>query len=92
MFAQVDNEGNQYLLLQEITDHKLDHNAIPISDSMTHNTSGTLKPKVTTHGWHLLVQWHDGSTSWERLVDLKACSYCHAEELNISLKGTNSYI
>jgi bifunctional pyridoxal-dependent enzyme with beta-cystathionase and maltose regulon repressor activities len=25
MFAQVDSEGNQFLLLQEITDHKKDH-------------------------------------------------------------------
>jgi hypothetical protein len=33
MFAQqVDNEGNQFLLLQEITDHKKDHSAIPILD------------------------------------------------------------
>ena len=30
MFAQVDSEGNQFLLLQEITDHKHDHSAIPI--------------------------------------------------------------
>jgi hypothetical protein len=27
MFAQVDSEGNQFLLLQEITDHKEDHSA-----------------------------------------------------------------
>jgi hypothetical protein len=30
MFAQVDSEGNQFLLLQEITDHKKDHSAVPI--------------------------------------------------------------
>ena len=29
MFAQVDREGNQFFLLQEITDHKHDHSAIP---------------------------------------------------------------
>ena len=55
MYAQVDDEGNQYLMLQEITDHKSGNTAIPISDGMVHNRSGTLKPKVTTHGWHLLV-------------------------------------
>jgi hypothetical protein len=71
MFAQVDDEGNQYLLLQEIVDHKKDNSAIPISEGMTINSSGTAKPKVTTKGWFLLVQWRDGSTSWERLVDLK---------------------
>jgi hypothetical protein len=34
MFAQVDSEGNQFLLLQEVTDHKEDHSAIPILDGM----------------------------------------------------------
>ena len=72
MFAQVDNEGNQYLLLQEITDHKKDNSAIPISEGTIQNSSGMLKPKVTTRGWFLLVQQHDGLTSWEKLADLKA--------------------
>ena len=35
MYAQVDDEVNQYLLLSEITDHKCDGSAIPISDGMT---------------------------------------------------------
>ena len=72
MYAQVDNEGNQYLLLQEITDHKKDNSAIPISEGTIQNSSGTLKPKVTTRGWFLLVQWRGSSTSWEKLADLKA--------------------
>ena len=71
MFKQVDNEGNQYLLLQEITDHRKDNSAIPISDGTVQSSNGTVKPKVMTRGWFLLVQWHDGSTSWERLADLK---------------------
>ena len=55
MFAQVDSEDNQYLLLKEITDHKCDNSAIPISDRMVRNSSGTLKPKVMTRGWFLFV-------------------------------------
>jgi hypothetical protein len=65
MFVQVDSEGRQYLLLQEITDHRKDKTAIPISEGTIRNSSGTAKPKVTTRGWHLIVQWRDGSTSWE---------------------------
>ena len=57
MLAQVDSKGNQYLLLKEITNHKHDNSAIPMSDGMVQNSSGTLKPKVTTRGWFLLVQW-----------------------------------
>ena len=48
MFAQVDNEGNQFLLLQEITDHKSDNSAIPIAEGMTHGANGQPKPKITT--------------------------------------------
>jgi hypothetical protein len=71
MFVQVNNEGNQFWLLQEIMDHKIDHSAIPILDSMVHSANGTLKPKQMTRGWFLFVQWHDGSVSWEKLADLK---------------------
>ena len=34
MCAQVDNEGNEFLLLKEITDHKSDESAIQIADGM----------------------------------------------------------
>jgi hypothetical protein len=36
VFAQIDSEGNQFFLLQEVTDHKKkDHSAIPILDDGT---------------------------------------------------------
>ncbi|MCK7580946.1 MAG: hypothetical protein MZV65_38600 [Chromatiales bacterium] len=45
MYAQVDSKGNQFLLLlQEITDHKRDNSAIPISDGMIHGANGQDKP------------------------------------------------
>jgi hypothetical protein len=34
MFAQVDDEGYQYLILDEITDHRKDNSGISISDGM----------------------------------------------------------
>jgi hypothetical protein len=27
--------------------------------------------RKTIKGWHLCVEWKDGTTSWERLVDMK---------------------
>ena len=36
--------------------------------------NGDIKPEDTgksTKGWSLLVQWKDGSSSWEKLSDLK---------------------
>ena len=32
---------------------------------------GKRVPRKTTKGWHLCVQWRDGTTTWERLADLK---------------------
>jgi hypothetical protein len=33
--------------------------------------SSNNKVRKTTKGWHLCVEWKDGTTSWERMVDLK---------------------
>ena len=85
MFTQVDSEGNQFLLLQEITDHdKKDHSAIPISEGTVRGANGQAKPKVTTRGWFLLVQWKDGSISWEKLTDLKASNPVEVAEYAVA--------
>ena len=70
MYAQCDFDGNQYLLMDSITDHKADGHAVKKADGMTHH-NGRAYPKKTTKGWHLCVKWKDGSTSWERLADVK---------------------
>jgi hypothetical protein len=38
-FAQVESKGNQFLLLQEITDHKEDHSAVPVSEETVHGAN-----------------------------------------------------
>jgi hypothetical protein len=51
MYAQVDDEGNEFLLLDEITDHKSGGTAIQIADGTITSANGTEKLKKTTHGW-----------------------------------------
>jgi hypothetical protein len=51
MFTRVDSEGNQFLLLQEITDHKEDHSAVPVLEGTVHSANGQANPKVSTRGW-----------------------------------------
>jgi hypothetical protein len=84
MYAQVDSEGNQYLLLQEITDHRSDNSAIPISEGTVRSANGSQKPKQTTRGWFLLVQWRDGTVSWEKLTDLKASNPVEVAEYAVA--------
>ena len=63
MYAQVDAEGNQFQLLDEITDHRSDNLAIRIDDGFVTSQSGNRVPKPTTRGWSLLVSWKDGSSN-----------------------------
>jgi hypothetical protein len=72
MFAQVDDEGNMFQLLDEIIDHKRDGTAVDIANGTVTSANGNVKPRITTQGWWLLVMWKDKSTSWVKLKDLKA--------------------
>ena len=74
MFPQVDDEVNQYLIMNQITDHRKDNTAIPISDGMTRGHNRNELPKITTRGWELLVEWENGSTSWMKIKDMKESS------------------
>jgi hypothetical protein len=64
------NEGNQFLLLSGIVDHQKDETAIDRADMYIQHGSNR-RMRQTTRGSKLCVEWKDGSTSWERLADLK---------------------
>ncbi len=70
IYSQVDDDGNHLLLLGEITNHRSDNTAIHIDDKYITNGSNCILCR-TTQGWFLQVQWHDGTTSWEPLHNLK---------------------
>ena len=46
------------------------------------------KCKTTTF-WHLCVQWKDGTTTWERLSDLKEYSHIQFTEYSLSHRGSH---
>ena len=71
MYAQVDEEGCQYLVLKEIVDHKKDNTAVPISDGMIRSANGEMKPKKMMRGWHFLMCVKDKSLKWMTLKELK---------------------
>jgi hypothetical protein len=48
MYAQVNDEGNMFELLDEIMDHKKDDTAIDIANSTVTMSSENVKPKTTT--------------------------------------------
>jgi hypothetical protein len=71
MYAQCDPDGNQYLILTDIVDHRSMGNAIKLTDQKVVRADGRTYLRRSTAGWQLCCQWVDGSTSWENLTDLK---------------------
>jgi hypothetical protein len=69
MYAQCDIEGRKYNFMEGIIDHKTDGHAVEPADMYIKHGSHN-KVRKTTKGWHLCVEWKDGTTSWERLADL----------------------
>ena len=55
MFAQVDDEGREHLIMKEIVDHKKDNTAIPILEGKSRSYNENESQKVTTRGWKLLI-------------------------------------
>jgi hypothetical protein len=71
LYSQVDDEGRQYLILQEIIDHKRTNEALSDEQIFQVSHNGNIHHRMTTKGWKLCVSWVDGSTSWESLADMK---------------------
>jgi hypothetical protein len=70
MYAQCDIEGRQYNIMEGNIDHITDGHAFAPAEMYIKHGSNK-KVRKTTKGWHLCVEWKDGTTSWERLADLK---------------------
>ena len=71
LFAQVDQDGNRQVLLDEIIDYCTTGKEVKQQDAFITTRTSTKRRHETTIGWDLLVQWKDGSTNWIALKDLK---------------------
>ena len=73
LFSQVDAEGNRHVLLDQIVDHRVDGSEVKQEDAFIISPNGGRRRRETTKGWEILLQWKDGSTTWEALKDIKEC-------------------
>ena len=71
MFAQVDDEGNRHVIFDSIIDHRTDGSELKEHGAFTRLNNGGRRRRETTKGWEILIQWKDGSSSWEKLKDVK---------------------
>ena len=71
LFAQVDDEGNRHVLMNEIIDYRTNGTELKQQDAFITTKTGTKCRRETTKGWELLIEWKDGSTNWVSLKDIK---------------------
>jgi hypothetical protein len=71
LFAQVDQEGNRFVLFDEIIATRTDGSQVLQQDAFATTSSGTRRRVNTTKGWEVNIQWKDGSTTWNKLKDIK---------------------
>jgi hypothetical protein len=84
LYSQVDSEGRQYLILNEIVDHSQDASAISKDQGFYTSYNGNQIRRKTTKGWKLCVEWKDGSTSWIPLSELKASNPVEVAEYAVA--------
>jgi len=83
MLTQCDENGNQFLLMDELIDHTSDATAVQHADRYVIRNGRQYLRKTTT-GWKLCVRWKDGTTSWEKLSDLKESYPIEVAEYSIA--------
>ena len=70
--TQVDSDGYSLTMMKGIIDFKKDDAAaVDKQDGFVTTRQGVKKPRKTTQGWKLLVQWDDDTESWISLKDMK---------------------
>ena len=56
LFSNVDEEGNRYVLFNEIIDHRCDGTEVKPEDGYIKSQNGGRRKKETTKGWEILVK------------------------------------
>ena len=86
LFAQVDQEGNMQILLDEIIDYRVNSHEVKLQDAFITTGTVTRRRHETTIGWELLAQWKDGSTNLISLKDLEESYPVQTAEYAVAAK------
>jgi hypothetical protein len=70
MYSQCDPDGDEYILLDEIFDHRCTDTVIKLADQKVMRANGRTYLRRSTIGWQLCCQLKDCSSSWVNLSDL----------------------
>ena len=67
-----------------IVDYRRSTTALTKTDQKVVNANGRNFLRRSTKGWQFCVHWKDGSTSWERLADMKETHPLECAEYAVS--------
>ena len=70
LYSQCDAEGREFNTIRDIIGHKTDGHAIAKADGY-YTVGSHQRPKKTTAGWKINVEFTDGVTAWLPLKDVK---------------------
>ena len=73
IFSQVDEEGNKFVLFDDIVDYLVDWTESMQQDALIISKNGGKRQRETTKGQEILIQWKYGSTPWDSMKDVKEC-------------------
>ena len=71
MYAQCDPYGNIFVMLDVLTDNRKSSQDLSIEDQKATDSRGRNVMRHSTARWQICCQWKDGSTSWEKVCNLK---------------------
>ena len=63
LFAQVDQDGQRFVLFDEIIDWRTDGSQIKSENKFIHISNGSKRRHEKTKGWEVCIQWKDGSST-----------------------------
>ena len=86
LYSQIDSEGHQFLVLEEILDHRKYGAAIEVADGFTIGANGNRHPKKKTRGWEMNMKMKEGFSKWVPLKDLKESNPVELAEYAVTNK------
>ena len=90
LFAQIGDEGNRQVLMDEIIGHRSNEHAIKQQDAFIVTIMGTKRRRETTKGWELVIWWKDGGTDLVALKDIRNLTWSRWQSTRYHPKSLHS--
>ena len=71
LFAQVDQAGNRFIILDSTTGTRTDGAQVLHQDEFVHTSTGTKRRVNRKKVWEIFIQWKESSTIWNPLKNVK---------------------